>query len=197
MSIPIRSYPIFSKNRKAYMSHSLLLLSEFHPRSMHFPPGDDVDEIFASSDGDMAMDETQGRNSVGNSTFAGWIEPALRSDRMCWSLVGTAYTLAYELGIFGNYADGTRPLDGGIKSMSGHFDNRQRANRIERLLYIYITQTSGRLGFPSAFHHKFSTDTDLNNMEQAFTPGKHRKLNIVQSAHINKESSLYLKIQLT
>lgn len=179
------------------MSHSLLLLSEFHPRSMHFPPGDDVDEIFASSDGDMTMDETQGRNSVGNSTFAGWIEPALRSDRMCWSLVGTAYTLAYELGIFGNYADGTRPLDGGIRSMSGYLDNRQRANRIERLLYIYITQTSGRLGFPSAFHHKFSTDTDLNNMEQVFTPGKHRKLNIVQSAHINKETSLYLKIQLT
>lgn len=170
MSIPIRSYPIFSKDRKTYMNNSLLLLSEFHPRSMHFPPGDDVDEIFSSSDGDMTIDEIQGQNPVENPTFAGWIEPALRSDRMCWSLVGTAYTLAYELGIFGNYADGTRPLDGSIKSRSGHFDNRQRVNRIERLLYIYITQTSGRLGF--AFHHEFITDTDLNNTEQAFTPGK-------------------------
>lgn len=164
---------------------------------MHFPPGDDVDEIFASSDRDMALEETQGRNSVENSTFAGWIEPALRSDRMCWSLVGTAYTLAYELGIFGNYADGIRPLDGGIKSRSGHFDNRQRANRIERLLYIYVTQTSSRLGFPSAFHHEFIGDMDLNNMEQAFSPGKHRQLNKIQIAHIDKAISLYPKIRLT
>lgn len=176
MGILLRLYLRFSKDIKAYMDHSLLLLSDFHPRSMHFPPGDDVDEIFASSDGDMTRDETQGRNSVDNSTFAGWIEPALRSDRMCWSLVGTAYILAYELGIFGNYADGTRTLDGGIKGRSGHFDNSQRANRIERLLYIYVTQTSGRLGFPSTFHHKFIGGTDLSNMEQAFTPGKHRQL---------------------
>lgn len=174
------------------MNHSLLLLSEFHPRSMHFPPGDDVDEIFASSDGDMTIDETQGRNSVENSTFARWIEPALRSDRMCWSLVGTAYILAYELGIFGNYADGTRPLDGGIKSRPGHFDNRQRANRIERLLYIYVNQTSGRLGFPSAFSYNFIGD----NMEPAFTPGKHRQLNNIQIAHIDKTTNLYLKIRL-
>lgn len=197
MNIPTRLYLRFLKDLKTYMNHSLLLLSEFHPRSMHFPPGDDVDEIFASSDGDMTIDEAQGRNSVENSTFAGWIEPALRSDRMCWSLVGTAYILAYELGIFGNYADGTRPLDGGIKSRSGHFDNRQRANRIERLLYIYVNQTSGRLGFPSAFHYKFIGDTDLNNMEQVFTPGKHRQLNNSQIAHIDKAINLYLKIRLT
>lgn len=178
------------------MNHSLLLLSDFHPRSMHFPPGDDVDEIFASSDGDMAIDEAQGRISVDNSTFAGWIEPALRSDRMCWSLVGTAYILAYELGIFGNYADGIRTLDGDIKCRSGHFDNRQRTNRIERLLYIYVTQTSGRLGFPSVFHHKFIEEMDLSNIEQALTPGKHRQVNNNQIAHIDKAIDLCLKIRL-
>lgn len=139
---------------------SLLLLSEFHPRSMHFPPGDDADEIFASSDGDT-IDESQGL--MKESSFAGWTEPALRSDRMCWSLVGTAYTLAHELGIFGNYADGTGSLDGGIKRKSGSIDHRHRADRIERLLFIYGTLTSGRLGFPSFFPGQ---SIDLNNMEQ-------------------------------
>lgn len=143
---------------------SLLLLSEFHPRSMHFPSSDDADEIFVSPDGD-AIDE--GGPSIGESTFAGWTEPALRSDRMCWSLIGTAYTLAYELGIFGNYADGTRSVDSGIKRRSGSLDHRQRADRIERLLYIYVTQTSGRLGFSSAFPGH-SWDTDLTRLEQSF-----------------------------
>lgn len=143
---------------------SLLLLSEFHPRSMHFPSSDDADEIFASPDGD-AIDEGP---SIGESTFAaGWTEPALRSDRMCWSLIGTAYTLAYELGIFGNYADGTRSIDSGVKRRSGSLDHRQRADRIERLLYIYVTQTSGRLGFSSAFPGH-SWDVDLASLEQSF-----------------------------
>ncbi|MCJ1462554.1 hypothetical protein MMC07_001156 [Pseudocyphellaria aurata] len=144
---------------------SLLLLSEFHPRSMHFPSSDDADEIFACPDGD-AIDE--GGPPIGESTFAaGWTEPALRSDRMCWSLIGTAYTLAYELGIFGNYADGTRSVDSGIKRRSGSLDRRLRADRIERLLFIYVTQTSGRLGFSSAFPGH-SWDADLACLEQSF-----------------------------
>lgn len=130
---------------------------------MHFPSSDDADEIFTSPDGD-AIDEGP---SIGESTFAGWTEPALRSDRMCWSLIGTAYTLAYELGIFGNYADGTRSVDSGIKRRSGSLDHRQRADRIERLLYIYVTQTSGRLGFSTAFP-AHSWDVDFNCLEQSF-----------------------------
>ena len=129
---------------------------------MHFPPGDDADEIFASTDGDI-IEEAQGL--MKESSLAGWTEPALRSDRMCWSLVGTAYTLAFELGIFGNYADGTGSLDGGIKRISGSMDYRHRADRIERLLFIYGTLTSGRLGFPNAFPGQ---GVDLSNIEQIF-----------------------------
>ncbi len=160
---------------------------------MHFPPGDDADEVFSSTDGDMTIEESQERSSIGKSTFAGWTEPALRSDRMCWSLVGTAYTLAYELGIFGKYADGIRSLDGRIRHRNGHFDDSQRADRIERLLYIYVTQTSGRLGFPSAFDHSVR-DTDLANSEQAFIAGEYWHLIEFQKAHIYKANRRFLKI---
>lgn len=137
---------------------------------MHFPAGDDGDEIFVPLNGDSDLDEAQGGSAVGESKFAGWTEPALRSDRMCWSLIGTAYTLAYELGIFGNYVDGIRSLEGEIKRISGSIGHRQRADRIERLLYIYITQTSGRLGFPSAFP-RYVADTDLVNINKNFFTG--------------------------
>ncbi len=122
---------------------SLLLLSEFHPRSMHFPPGDDGDEILAPTDADaesllMTDDEAQKGLTAGQATLKTWTEPALRSDRMCWSLIGAAHTLAYELGLFGSFADSTVAAC-------------PRARRLERLLYVYISQTSGRLGLASMF----------------------------------------------
>ena len=80
---------------------SLLLLNEFHPRSMHFPPGDDGDDILTSVDEHhvpLRREETAREGAVlDETTLAGWSEPAFRSDRMCWSLIGMSYTLAYEL----------------------------------------------------------------------------------------------------
>lgn len=80
---------------------SLLLLNEFHPRSMHFPPGDDGDDILTSIEDpyvSLLQDETVCEGpSLDETTVAGWSEPALRSDRMCWSLIGMSHTLAFEL----------------------------------------------------------------------------------------------------
>lgn len=128
---------------------SLLLLSDWHPRSMHFPPGDDGDEIVVpllseSEDTEPYMSVTSSR------TYAGWTEPALRSDKMCWSLVSFAYTLSYELGIFDFFVnDGQwRPLP----PLSNGFDSN-RANRIGRLLHIYVNQTCGRLGITNILRH--------------------------------------------
>lgn len=158
---------------------------------MHFPSSDDADEIFASLNGD-AIDE--GGPSVRESTFAGWTEPALRSDRMCWSLIGTAYTLAYELGIFGSYADGTRTIDRGVKRRCGSLNHRQRADRIECLLYIYVTQTSGRLGFSSAFPGR-SWDTDLTCLEQSLAGNYFRRG--LLTAYRQKAINLSLEIPWT
>ncbi|KAL8839872.1 MAG: hypothetical protein Q9170_001552 [Blastenia crenularia] len=136
---------------------SLLLLSEFHPRSMHFPPGDDGDDVLMTPDEDwMSLSRTKSARelpSFGETTVVSWSEPALRSDRMCWSLIGMSYTLAFELGVFGNYQDGIRspppPMDlAGGPSSSSH---EARVDRIERLLYVYINTASGRFGLPTMY----------------------------------------------
>ena len=57
-----------------------------------------------------------------------------RSDRMCWSLLGLAQTLAVELGLF-EKQDRTKSQE----------DN-ERAQRIQQLLWVFSIQTSGRLG---------------------------------------------------
>ncbi|KAI4173920.1 MAG: hypothetical protein LQ343_002688 [Gyalolechia ehrenbergii] len=136
---------------------SLLLLSEFHPRSMHFPPGDDGDDILTTPDEDcMSLPRNaSGREmpSFGEATVVSWSEPALRSDRMCWSLIGLSYTLAFELGVFGNYQNGLRCPPSTMDRVGGTSSSpqEQRTDRVERLLYIYINTASGRFGLPSMY----------------------------------------------
>ena len=110
---------------------------------MHFPPGDDDEEILAPPTANPSLVGPTGISQSG--PYAGWIEPAIRSDRMCWSLIGCAYTLAYELGIFdGVVTEGVWQPQEGLSYLS-----YQRENRIGRLLFIYLSQTSGRLGYPN------------------------------------------------
>ncbi|MCJ1230631.1 hypothetical protein MMC12_007305 [Toensbergia leucococca] len=151
---------------------SLLLLSDWHPRSMHFPPGDDGDEILVPLEEEQIVVSTLPNETLqsgkGRTIMAGWTEPALRSDRMCWSLAGASYTLACELGIFGNFDDETDSLNGDFAQASGSLAYRRRAVRVERLLYIYVTQTSGRLGFPSMLPGHVGITENFTNYEQAF-----------------------------
>ena len=129
---------------------SLLLLSEFHPKSMHFPPRDDDGEIliFAEDEWtDADLDTTNGRNVM----LSGWSEPVARSDQMCRSLIGMAYVLAYELGIFGDYANGIVPVEERAQTHNSTANRRLREERVERALYIFTTQASGRFGLPSIY----------------------------------------------
>lgn len=142
---------------------SLLLLSEFHPRSMHFPPGDDGDDILALTDADTDIllntdDEAQKGLANGQASFTTWTEPALRSDRLCWSLIGAAHTLAYELGLFGSFAEST---------VATCF----RAQRLERLLYVYVSQTSGRLGLASLIRG-VTQESDFEYLQQTLLQRK-------------------------
>ncbi|EOD44338.1 putative fungal zn binuclear cluster domain containing protein [Neofusicoccum parvum UCRNP2] len=87
---------------------SLMLLTEWHPRALHFPPGDDDDELMAPDEATMASMvngclseavDDQYRGS-GGQRIDSWLEPCWRSDRMCWMLLGNALALAYEIGVF-------------------------------------------------------------------------------------------------
>lgn len=133
---------------------SLLILTEWHPRALHFPPQEATDELvipMAESSPLMATEDEMVRPTGGNfggKRIESWLEPAWRSDRMCWMLLSTAMGLAYELGVFDDI-DAMLKDDAITRPEYRDEAYRQRANRIKRLLLIYTSQLAGRLGWTS------------------------------------------------
>ncbi|KAF4631749.1 hypothetical protein G7Y89_g6391 [Cudoniella acicularis] len=132
---------------------SLMILTEWHPRALHFPPAEATDELMLPSyetpDTWSTDDETGHRlpGGIGGRRIESWLEPAWRSDRMCWMLLSTAMGLSYELGVFDNIDE---LLAAGGEMMRPEYEDeayRLRAARIKRLLLIYVTQLAGRLGW--------------------------------------------------
>ncbi|KAJ6785906.1 hypothetical protein PWT90_05547 [Aphanocladium album] len=133
---------------------SLLILTEWHPRALHFPPQEATDELvipMAESSPLMATEDEMSRPTGGNfggKRIESWLEPAWRSDRMCWMLLSTAMGLAYELGVFDDI-DVMLKDDAITRPEYRDEAYRLRANRIKRLLLIYTSQLAGRLGWTS------------------------------------------------
>ncbi|RKF82563.1 putative zinc finger transcriptional activator of the zn2cys6 [Golovinomyces cichoracearum] len=137
---------------------SLLILTEWHPRALHFPPVDVTDELMIPSHEEMESHCTEekshsrlpcAKRGIGGKRIESWLEPAWRSDRMCWMLLSTAMGLSYELGVFDKYE--TLLATSGEISRQDYEEEayRLRATRIKRLLLIYMTQLAGRLGWTS------------------------------------------------
>ncbi|OQV07205.1 Fungal specific transcription factor domain-containing protein [Cladophialophora immunda] len=141
---------------------ALLLISEWHPRSLHFPPeshGWDADLLQRSSqDRDVEMNEADAfPDEEGTNPSAQWleevIEPTRRSDRMSWMLLGCAMSLAHELGVYDHktYCSSTLPPQTREKEI------QDRKRRLQKLLYVFHTQLALRLGYTSSMasslHH--------------------------------------------
>lgn len=132
---------------------ALLILTDWHPRNLHFPPGDDEDtllDIDAQSHGradhmeqdiDPTMNRAVANAAEGRLAFQRWLEPAWRSDRMSWMLLSTAQALAFELGVFDEKSDS--------KTTHESPAEQKRKRRLRRLILVYVSQSSGRLGIPS------------------------------------------------
>jgi hypothetical protein len=126
---------------------ALLILTDWHPRNLHFPPGDDENTLLdtdalmpSQTRGDDGDTRTQSNSGLeGRLAFQKWLEPTWRSDRMSWMLLSTAQALAFELGVFDQ-----KPSNG-TESVA----EQVRKRRVRRLMLVYITQSSGRLGIPS------------------------------------------------
>lgn len=146
-------------NLKGHLSslgtvEALLLLTDWHPRNLHFPPGDDENTLLdmdahvsltrSDKDIDNDADQTSNKNSSGGAegrlAFQKWLEPAWRSDRMSWMLLSTAQALAFELGVF-DQKNSSNANESPAEQM--------RKRRVRRLILVYVTQSSGRLGIPS------------------------------------------------
>ena len=153
---------------------SLMILTEWHPRALHFPPAEATDELMLPSydiadsySVDNEIDH-QLPGGVGGKRIESWLEPAWRSDRMCWMLLSTAMGLSYELGVFDNIEE---LLAAGGEMTRPEYDDeayRLRAARIKRLLLIYVTQLAGRLGWTNM------VPENLRITDPVFAPRKRR-----------------------
>ena len=133
---------------------ALLILTDWHPRNLHFPPGDDENTLLdreaqsqsrADKDPEHDGDQTNARGATafpeGRLAFQKWLEPAWRSDRMSWMLLSTAQALAFELGVFDHKSE--------PKGMPDSATEHARKRRLRQLILVFITHSSGRLGIPS------------------------------------------------
>lgn len=124
---------------------ALLLLTDWQPRSLHFPPGNDdirlLDKNFddANEDGPHINAAQPMAGGHDKSSYSSWLEPAWRSDRMSWMLLGLAEALSFELGVF----------DEGQGRTYHNDPDLFRNQRIRRMVTVYVAQTSGRIGIPS------------------------------------------------
>lgn len=146
----------FGSLRTLGTCEALLLLSEWHPRSLNVPAGDDGDSIIVKDEVRRTRASTAG---IGGRIRIDWLEPVWRSDRMCWSMLGNALALAVELGIFDEYDNTTIGARESRRDIWNDPSSSQRAYRVQHLLWVYLTQTSGRLG-------KSFISFDLLNFDQ-------------------------------
>jgi len=133
---------------------ALLLLTDWQPRALHFPPSDDDTRLLDDGSPDPLLDPNGsatmhdddlagGPSDTHDSLpYASWLEPAWRCDRMSLMLLGLAQALAFELGVFdtSHY---------GCQHQHGPGSDCVRKRRIRRLLLVYIAQTCGRMGIQS------------------------------------------------
>lgn len=139
---------------------ALLLLTDWQPRALHFPPNDDETSLLdrnlivaSDSNAKLSHDEPRGTRDYDNLPYASWLEPTWRSDRMSWMLLGLAQSLAFELGVFD-----TNHFD--CRHQHGPDSECARKRRIRHLVLVYVAQTSGRMGVQSSLNvDEWETDT--------------------------------------
>ncbi|KAF6842418.1 hypothetical protein CMUS01_03123 [Colletotrichum musicola] len=120
---------------------SLLLISDWHPRAVHFPPDT---EGWDAGLVDTEYDRRNRKRVNNEDPLVRWrkdvFDPAKRASRMSWMLLGLATNLAYELGILSNDSSAFE---------SALNKEGSRRYRTQKLLYAYMTQTATRLGYHS------------------------------------------------
>jgi hypothetical protein len=126
---------------------SLLLISDWHPRALHLPPETEGwDGLLITP----TYDRTNRKYTDDDMPLIRWkqdvFDPAKRANRMSWMLLGMANNLAYELGVLSTHQDSVHSASPEVL----------RSRRTQKLLYVYVTQTATRLGYPSVFPESIS-----------------------------------------
>lgn len=165
-----------AKTRTVGTIEALLVMSEWHPRSLHFPPDSDGwDSDLMIPDAPNVIDDRES-TATPDSASSRWledvIEPARRSDRMSWMLLGSGLTLAHELGVFDTDDSRTRSLISSpeLDGQSHESGINFRRHRIRQLLYVFINQLASRLGcmslMPQSLNHAVLAPLTSQNPNQ-------------------------------
>lgn len=167
--------PSKAQSRTIGSIEALLLLSEWHPRALHFPTaadGWDCELMIGANN----TTEEGAKLLEGDATSSRWledvIEPAKRSDRMSWMLMGCALSLAQELGLFEDNASIDKDQVSYPKFTTDFLILRRI--RARKLLYVLLEQLSWRLGctsmIPQSLNHalmeKIPVDSATGAVEQ-------------------------------
>ncbi|KAL4785251.1 hypothetical protein BJX76DRAFT_186739 [Aspergillus varians] len=154
-----------SKLRRIGTIEALLLMSEWHPRSLHFPPESD------GWDSDIMIQAPQPRDEdeLSNNRFLeDIIEPAKRSDQMSWMLLGAALSLSHELGIY-EVDNEKRGWSFAYERFIPNEQIKLRRQRVQRLLYVYINQLAWRIGcvslMPQSLNHAILNRQTSRNLK--------------------------------
>lgn len=129
---------------------ALLLLTDWQPRALHFPPGDDENKLVGAGFALLEDEKPRPVDVSNHLPYATWLEPAWRSDRMSWMLLGLAQSLSFELGVFDKRHE--RCISHGADSEC------MRRRRIRRLVIAYVSQISGRIGIQPSLSPDQDTD---------------------------------------
>lgn len=145
---------------------ALLLLTDWQPRALHFPPLDHDDKLIFSDFEDVNMQAPPSNDSA-NLPYSTWLEPAWRSDRMSWMLLGLAQSLSFELGVFDTRHEF-------CSDQHGPDSDCAHRRRLRRMVITYVSQVSGRIGIQSSLHP--SQDNDERGPEMTGRDDRMQKL---------------------
>jgi hypothetical protein len=137
---------------------ALLLLLDWHPRALHFPPPDEDTSSIVISEPKRPRKTPSVTGYDGPGSGHDWLA---RSDRLCHSMLSTVLMLATEMGIFcENYL--FRQDDRVRHDHSEVIRDQERCHRIRSLIWVYATQQPGQPGMhalcrqvPRGFYGRF------------------------------------------
>lgn len=141
-----------AKTRTIGSIEALLLMSEWHPRALQYPPetdGWDSDFIMTHLD---ARDPPHTREEIPVSDR--WredvVEPTKRFERMSWMVLSSALALAHELGVFDSSKRIQNPDDFARMDVQVYLDYLElRRQRLPSLLFVFVNALSIRIGCTS------------------------------------------------
>jgi hypothetical protein len=141
-----------AKTRTIGSVEALILMSEWHPRALQFPPETDGwDSDFLMTNQDIRDPPCFNEEIPVSSRWReDVVEPTKRFERMSWMVLNSALALAHELGVFDSGARLARQDDLVGLDAERYLEYLEvRRQRLPSLLFTFINALSSRIGCTS------------------------------------------------